>query len=83
MSDNKAFKAFDWGTGEIDLRHHRGIIPLRPIEIHHKADGTLTGEPSFCIVMTDLISGTAFGEISLAMLNEGLADLGYEIVKKS
>lgn len=78
----KAFKSYDHRKGKIDLTHHKSIITMRPTEIHHKEDGSKTDEPSFCIVMTSPFSPTVAGEISLEMLNDGLSDIGYEIVRK-
>ena len=54
---------------------------MRPVEIHLKEDGSKANEPSFCIVMTDFNNQVA-GEISLEMLNDGLADIGYEIINR-
>lgn len=79
---DKAFKAFNHGKDKIDLRHHKGIIEMKPVEIHHKEDGSIKDEPSFCIVMTHPFSPTVGGEISLEMLNDALADIGYEVIRK-
>ena len=78
----KAFKAFNHGTGPVDLRHLGAADEMRPTEIHLKEDGALDDKPSFTIVMTALGRTPKFGQISLRMLNEGLNELGYEIVKK-
>lgn len=82
MSDNtKPFQGFDWGTSQIKM--NRPVTVMRPIEIHHKADGSVKDEPSFAIVMTnENINASVCGEISLEMFNEGLKDIGYEIVKR-
>lgn len=82
MSDNtKPFQGFDWGKGLIKINHP--TIEMRPIEIHHKADGSLKDQPIFSIVMTnEVIDKSVRGTISLEMLNEGLKDIGYEIVKR-
>ncbi|HDZ15066.1 hypothetical protein LCGC14_0501170 [marine sediment metagenome] len=83
MNDTKAFIAIDHGTSGIDLRHlgKLNLIIARPIEIHHKSNGDLEDKPSFCIVMASSMI-TVAGEISLKMLNDGLADIGYKIVRK-
>jgi len=97
MSEDKPFKAFDHGTGQIDLRHHEvKMLELRPLEIHHKSNGTITGGPVFGIVMgipkSDISpeeriipevknAPMIYGQISLEMLNEGLEELGYKIIK--
>lgn len=78
----KAFKAFDHGTGRIDLTKHEGLKMMRPVEIHHKQDGSVKDEPSFAIVMTSPFSSPVVGEISLEMLNDGLNEIGYEIIRK-
>lgn len=48
---SKDFKGIDWGKGRIDLSNHISILEMKPIEIHHKADGQLGDNPSFVIVM--------------------------------
>lgn len=79
----KPFKGINHGTGQIDLTHHKEIEEFSPVEIHLKEDGSLKNEPSFAIVLTSPYSRTqVFGQISLEMLNEGLDDVGYEIIKK-
>lgn len=93
MSEEKLFKAFDWGTGQIDLTHHEvKMLELKPLEIHHKSNGTINSGPVFGIVMgipKDIGNAPEvknapmiYGQISLEMLNEGLAEIGYEIIKK-
>lgn len=78
----KPFKGINHGTGQIDLTHHKEIEEFHPVEIHLKDDGSLKNEPSFAIVLTSQYSRTqVVGQISLEMLNEGLADVGYKIVK--
>lgn len=79
----KAFKAFDHGTDNVDLRSLGGMRLMRPVEIHHKADGSLKNEPSFTIVMKGSLDFMVAGEISLEMLNEGLNEIGYQIIKES
>jgi len=87
MSDNeekkKEFQAFDHGTGKIDLSQHQHLIQMKPVEIHHKEDGTKDDKPSFAIVMTSPVMDPVVGQISLEMLNEGLEDIGYKIEKQS
>lgn len=79
----KAFKGINHGKEQMDLRHLGKALELRPIEIHHKENGSTKGEPSFVIVMigTKYIPGTVYGQITLDMFNEGLADIGYKIEK--
>jgi hypothetical protein len=78
---NKDFKAFNHDTGQIDLSKFGNAIQMKPIEIHLKEDGSIENKPSFAIVMADPNIGYVFGQISLKMLNEGLADIGYELVR--
>jgi hypothetical protein len=79
----KAFKAFNVGTGKIDLSHHQlGLTMMRSVEIYCKEDGSVKDEPTFSIVMTSPFSKPVFGEISLEMLNEGLNEIGFEIIRK-
>lgn len=69
-------------TGSIVLpEKHLAISMMRPTEIHLKEDGSKTNEPSFAIVLERAYSPTVIGEISLEMLNDGLADIGYKIIK--
>lgn len=80
---NKPFKAFNHGTGVIDLSHLDNVEEFRPVEIHMKEDGTLKNTPSFAIVLTSPFRQKVIvGQISLEMLNEGLNDIGYKIIKK-
>lgn len=70
------------GKGKIAIEQEGGpVIHFRPTEIHLKEDGSLTDEPLFCIVMTRPgVGGKAVGQLSLAMWNEALGELGYTIV---
>lgn len=80
----KDFKAFNHGTGKIDLTHFskKVINFAKPIEIHLKEDGSITNEPSFCIVLEkESENRITIGEITLKMINEGLADIGYKLSK--
>jgi len=97
-TEEKPFKAFDWGTGQVDLTPHQKnprnyLVELRPTEIHLKTNATLSNGPGFTIIMAipDDVLPTldpnqkvpvAYGQISLEMLNSALADIGYEVVKK-
>ena len=86
---DKPLKTLNWGKLKIDFsssRYHY-IQEMRPTEIHLKEDGSINNKPSFAIVMSrDEIGAEEYhypiyGQISLEMLNEGLKELGYEIVK--
>lgn len=83
MDNDKPFKAFNVGTGPINLTRWENIDQFRPVEIHLKENGSLKDEPSFAIILTSPYSKkTIVGQISLEMLNDGLNDIGYEITKK-
>jgi len=78
------FKTKDWGDALMDLRGKKILLRLMPIELHHKSNGSRENEPSFCIIMAgNRLEHTpcVIGEISLKMLNEGMKELGYNIVK--
>ncbi len=78
----KPFKGFNHGKNKIDLRNHKGLCEMRPIEVHCIENGDLNNEPSFAIVMIHPFTNPVAGQISLKMWNDGLSDIGYEIVKK-
>lgn len=78
----KPFQGINVGKNQIDLTQYDTVTQFKPIEIHHKQDGDINDQPSFTLVMTHPVGMTAIGQISLEMFNEGLADIGYEIVKK-
>lgn len=82
MEKKKAFKAIDVGNGTIVVSGYGNVQQMLPVEIHHKADGSITNKPSFCIVMTAPFKQTVCGQISLEMLNAALSDIGYELIKK-
>lgn len=74
----------DVGTGKFDIRHlGPKVLELRPVEIHHKEDGSKTNEPTFLIIMqgTRFIPASVYGQISLKMLNDGPSQIGYKISK--
>lgn len=77
-----SLKAFNHGKGQIDLTH---LPPdseqMKPVELHLKEDGSISNEPSLLIVM-ERYKDYVFGEVSLAMLNEALGELGYKITKQ-
>jgi len=79
----KDFKGVNHGTGRIIINRDKEVFVLKPTEIHLKENGSLKNEPSFAIVLENPpFKFKCVGEISLEMLNEGLADVGYEIIKK-
>ena len=77
----KEFKAFNHGKGKIIIGEEVASFEAMPIEIHLKEDGAVDDTPSFAIVMRSRIGTNIIGQISLKMLNEGLADIGYKMVK--
>ena len=71
------------GTDPIDLRHLGPGIEMLPTELHFKEDGSIEDEMSLIMVMTHPVMLTVYGQLSLKMLNDGLSEIGYEIVKKA
>lgn len=80
---SKDFKGKNWVTGRIRIEKDKEVLILKLTEIHLKENGSLKNEPSFAIVMENPpFHFKCVGEISLEMFNEGLADIGYKIIKK-
>lgn len=72
----------DWGKEKIEAgEQYHQLIHMRPVEIHHKADGTLDDGPVFCFVfaLPAINDYAVYGQISLEMLNRSLGRLGYQI----
>lgn len=80
---DKPFKGFNWGKGTVNFMPVAGESwkEFKPTQIHLKEDGTIDDKPSLVIVMEGRSKHMAYGQISLEMLNEGLADIGYKITK--
>lgn len=82
---SKPFQGFNHGTSQIVFGPEREFAfpaELKPIEVHIKQDGSITDEPSLCFVMVDGAGAHRFAQISLDMLNDGLADIGYKLLRK-
>jgi hypothetical protein len=77
----KEFQGFNHGKKQVDLSHLKVMAQLRPTEVHLKEDGSIEDKPSLCFVMVDGSNFAMFGQISVDMFNEGLADIGYKLVK--
>ena len=78
---NKPFNGYNHGVGPIPIM--QGAAQLRPVQIHLKEDGAIDDKPSLAIVMIGNDGhSVAFGQISVEMMNEGLADIGYKLVKE-
>ena len=78
----KEFKGFNHGKGQIVFDNYSTITQLKPVEVHLKEDGTLNDGPSLAIVFAfPGLDVATFGQISLEMFNQGLADIGYKIEK--
>lgn len=80
MKRNK-FEGINCGSDQIDLSDLDIKAELRPLRIYYRENGTLDNSPSFAIVMSDRGGLSVVGQLSLRMFNEGLADIGYKIVK--
>jgi hypothetical protein len=79
----KEFIGINHGIKAINLRNKGRILQMRPTEIHLKENGSAKNEPSFAILLEPKdLPFKILGQISLEMFNEGLNDIGYEIVKK-
>lgn len=82
----KDFKVVDSGDGPIDLRHHKKLVELRPTEFHHKSNGDVNNNPSFCMILEDTSKGglevVISGQISLETLAHAMDELGYSLTKK-
>lgn len=81
----KDFEAINVGTDPVflnrELAMNKIIKDLRPVKLYLKEDGSLTNKPSITIVSVD-DRFTVVSQISIEMLNDGLADIGYEFKKK-
>lgn len=81
--DYETFTGIDCGKGKVDFR--QAPVPhyeMRPVEIYHKIDGSIDYAPTFTIVMFNPIQNfSVFGQVTLNMLNEGLEQIGYRLVK--
>lgn len=83
----KDFEAENVGTGPIGINLKEyglvaGVIDIMPVKLFLKEDGAKDNGP--VIAIFNLASGGLglISQISLKMLNEGLADIGYELIKK-
>lgn len=76
----KDFKAINVGKGIIEVESP--CIELIPTELYLKEDGDIHDNPSIAIVMEREGHKKAVGQISLRMLNEGLAEIGYVFQKR-
>lgn len=73
-------KAVNHGERQMDLRHLGYTAKeARPIELHHNTNGSVTNEPTFCMVMAMPSGLNIIGQFSLATLRACLNELGYEI----
>lgn len=75
----KAFKGINHGKRKIEFSD-KPLIEMIPTEIHLKEDGDTDDNPSMAIVMGNKFGHLVYGQLSLKMWNEGLADIGYKIV---
>jgi hypothetical protein len=87
MNEKKEFTAENVGTGPISINSREyglvaGVMNIMPVKLFLKEDGAKDNGP--VIALFNLAPG-GLGlvcQISLKMLNEGLADIGYELIKK-
>lgn len=81
----RPFIGVNHGTGKVDLTDKGSkMLELRPTEVHLKEDGTTDDKPTLTFILqgTKHIPMCVYGQIGIDMLNEGLADIGYEIIPK-
>jgi len=85
--EDKAFYGTSVGKGFIDFREYPSAYELRPTRVYVKEDGAINNQPSFAFLMEHpqgtSIAHPVFGQLSLAMLNDGLNDVGYTIRSQS
>lgn len=82
---SRDFIGINHGTGKIAIGEGENEITVDylPVEIHLKEDGSKDDKPSFAILMSRPETHIRIvGQLSLEMFNEGLADIGYELIKK-
>jgi hypothetical protein len=76
------FKGIDWDDRIIlDVKVYGHMQNTCPVELHHLPNGAINNGPSFCIVSVDMNDNFYMGQISVDMLNKGLEEVGYKIVK--
>jgi hypothetical protein len=80
------FIGIDEGNKVVDLTEvirGRPAIQMKPVQLHHKANGAIGDKPSFVIVMAHPDDrAIVFGQISLDMLTKALDQVGYSLTKK-
>lgn len=82
MENKRAFIGVNHGQDKIVIISDKPVSEFRPIEIHLKEDGALDDTPSFnFLLVNEYYPINITAQITLKMFNEGLADIGYEIVK--
>lgn len=86
MNGKKDFIAVNVGTNIIEVNGKElgidgNLWSVKPVILYLKEDGTLDDKPSIAIVSIGMHNEAYFSQISLKMLNEGLADIGYEFRK--
>jgi hypothetical protein len=75
----KFIKTFDHEFDTLDVSHLDDVIEGRPIELHHKKDGTVDDKPSFAIIIELPNGKNVVGQFSLKSLTECLNELGYDV----
>jgi hypothetical protein len=83
-TNKKPFTCKSVGTGH--LKFNQPVVQMRPTKFLLKEDGDLNDKPVFAIVMEAPPNHRSagiqvVGQISLAMLNDGLSDIGYQMVE--
>ena len=77
----KDFNGFNHHKGKVDLTHLGPAVEARPTEVHLKEDGAIDDGPSLTFVSLPSTGIPIVSQITVKMLKEGLADIGYKIEK--
>lgn len=76
------FTGHSWDDQIIfDRRMYGDIQVTAPVEVHYLPHGAINNGPSVAFVSVDLNDNFYLGQISVEMLNRGLKDIGYKVVK--
>ena len=57
------------------------VTNVIPVEVHLIPNGTLTDQPALAFLSVDRDQYCYIGQISVKMLNEGLQEIGYKLIK--
>ena len=75
------FRGINHGKHQIDLTHLKVLYEVRPIEVHMNENGSIMDRPTLAFIFANENRFHIVGQISVDMLNEGLKDIGYKMIK--